>query len=571
MSRPAARRWLEGPLEGGGTRAAESLGLPARADDAAIARELVARVAATPPTAVEPAAIDRASREDGATAAASVLGRAKDLSDVRALELVVRGGPLRARREALARIATLLDEERLEPESVAQLDTLFSTLRDLDLTAALSRARRKLPGAAGREAKADDDAVHVVAERVLVAVRGFWEGEESEEPIGALDPEERALVMTRLGRTPDLLAAHVAAILDGSAPATDAARLEVLGQLRHAADPRLVPALGALLGSRRSELVLGAAQALSRTDDPRVGPMLVDALRRAAAPHERAVLAGALGRIGDTRGADWARRLLSASDAGSRRAALDAMTVLATPADVEALSLLAGETDPRALRLLALALGRTGDVRALGTLARLRSRGIGALEVDVEEAESMLRALVELRGEAPPAAEGAPVAPTDAATTPGRAVLRTSARPSLAARALGGLDWMLGGLWAWTGARARAMARFERAAARVPGWAAPLVALAESLFSSGDTARALGAIRRAIDADRSWVEAHARATALVSRVFLRRAEETARGGLRDVARGLLEEVLALDLRRAPSPLRFELERRLTTLGAEASP
>ena len=47
----------------------------------------------------------------------------------------------------------------------------------------------------------------------------------------------------------------------------------------------------------------------------------------------------------------------------------------------------------------------------------------------------------------------------------------------------------------------------------------------------------------------------------LARVFLRRAEEVEKSGRVDIARGLIEEMLALDLRRVPSELRFELTRR----------
>lgn len=564
MTDAARVRWLEGAAADGGTTL-PSLGLAAGADDAPLSRALAARVAATPLVLSEPKPVAPSSPEEGPTAAKSVFGRVADLSDARTLELVVRGGPLSARRLALLRIAKLLDEERLEPETVAHLDAFFSTVRDLDVAAACSVARRKLPGAAGREARAEDDAARAVTARLCEGVRAFWEGESSEEPLALLDPEARALALTRLGVAPDLVVAHIASLLDGSAPGAEAAlRLETLGTLRHAGDPRLCATLAALLFSPRSDLVLEAGRGLSRIDDPRVRPLLWRALSSAAAPHERAVLAGALGRAGDPRGVIWARRLLSASDAAARRAALEAMTVLAESADVDALAAIARETDLPTTRLCIAALGRTGDARALAVLSRIRARGVATLEADLEDAESVLTAQIELRGEAVPER-----GPGGAIATQGRAAIR-GATPGLWQRALGSLEWALGAVSTWVGARARAISHFQRAASRVPGWASPLVALADALLSTGDTASALAASRRAIEADRRWVEAHARAVGLVSRVFLRRAEETARGGLRDVARGLLEEVLALDLRRAPSALRFELERRLSTLAEDAS-
>ena len=57
---------------------------------------------------------------------------------------------------------------------------------------------------------------------------------------------------------------------------------------------------------------------------------------------------------------------------------------------------------------------------------------------------------------------------------------------------------------------------------------------------------------------------------VLARVFLRRAEEVEKGGRVDIARGLVEEVLTLDLRRVPSELRFELTRRQEQLRTRAS-
>ena len=51
----------------------------------------------------------------------------------------------------------------------------------------------------------------------------------------------------------------------------------------------------------------------------------------------------------------------------------------------------------------------------------------------------------------------------------------------------------------------------------------------------------------------------------VARCFLRRAEQVERDGRIAIARGLLHEVLTLDLRRVPSSLRFEIGQRHETL------
>jgi hypothetical protein len=49
---------------------------------------------------------------------------------------------------------------------------------------------------------------------------------------------------------------------------------------------------------------------------------------------------------------------------------------------------------------------------------------------------------------------------------------------------------------------------------------------------------------------------------------LHRAEQVEREGRDDVARGLVGEVLTLDLRRAPGTVRFELKRKHDVLRRE---
>ncbi len=84
----------------------------------------------------------------------------------------------------------------------------------------------------------------------------------------------------------------------------------------------------------------------------------------------------------------------------------------------------------------------------------------------------------------------------------------------------------------------------------------------------GRLAPALAAFRRALSADRDWVEAQIGVARAVARTFLRRAEEMERAGRRDIALGLLDEVRTLDLRRVDEPLRFEIGRRADRLRAE---
>jgi hypothetical protein len=73
--------------------------------------------------------------------------------------------------------------------------------------------------------------------------------------------------------------------------------------------------------------------------------------------------------------------------------------------------------------------------------------------------------------------------------------------------------------------------------------------------------RALGAFRRAIEVDRSWVERERAIILSFARVALRRAEEMEQAGRFDIACGLLDEVLRLDLRKVPGGLRLEVRRK----------
>ena len=73
--------------------------------------------------------------------------------------------------------------------------------------------------------------------------------------------------------------------------------------------------------------------------------------------------------------------------------------------------------------------------------------------------------------------------------------------------------------------------------------------------------QALSAFRRALESDKTWVERNVFAIRTLVRIFLRRSEEVEKSGRVDIARGLVEEALSLDLRRVPGELRFELSRR----------
>jgi tetratricopeptide (TPR) repeat protein len=185
---------------------------------------------------------------------------------------------------------------------------------------------------------------------------------------------------------------------------------------------------------------------------------------------------------------------------------------------------------------------------------------------EVEEAERTIRSSMELRGEEPPVAEL-----ERAADLAARTVLDEASRDPAIVRFRSWFDFAMANFWLVLGAATRAIARLEQAATRRPGWAAPLAALALHHARHDRSAQALGAFRRALDADRRWVERQTFVVRPLARAFLRRAEEVERAGRLDIARGLVDEALALDLRRVQTELRFELGRRQERLRVRGEP
>jgi tetratricopeptide (TPR) repeat protein len=129
---------------------------------------------------------------------------------------------------------------------------------------------------------------------------------------------------------------------------------------------------------------------------------------------------------------------------------------------------------------------------------------------------------------------------------------------------------VLGKLWLSLGAFSRALRRLETAAALQPDWVAPVLLEAMAYARRNQSAQALASFRRALGIDRAAVEDNSAATRMLAQAFLRRAEAMERDGRDDIAQGLLEEALAIDLRRAPSDLRFAIEQRLHALKIKAA-
>src|SRR5690606_27871820 len=131
-------------------------------------------------------------------------------------------------------------------------------------------------------------------------------------------------------------------------------------------------------------------------------------------------------------------------------------------------------------------------------------------------------------------------------------------------------DYLVGHLFVALGASAAGLERFERAVRRRPAWGPAWVAIAMLSAREGQNATALTAFRRALALDRRRLERNPLLARALARVFLRRAEEIRHDGRMDIARGLLGEVLAFDLRRAPTRLRTELERQRELLERQAA-
>ncbi len=592
MSRPppdvAAARLLRRLESGAGGDDAElrrALGLAAEATDRDMARSLVRAISAAQVATVGVSPHhERDEREPPPTALmtepdASFLGRlgargeatrpgVEQLEDVQTLLGVLRAGTLAQRRAAALRLGARLAEARdLSNEEVRAAATTLLSLRDVETAFEVSHAREALPGAHGRQARQETEEFAKLLEPLLRAIDDFWSGQASTDPIASLPPDQRAQLMVRLRDAPDVVVRHVSSVLDGSdGVATRQARLALLSSLRCSGDPRLVPGLVGLIATRNPDFVAEAARALAHIDDPRAHPAIAGAYDRSVVDAERAMLAGALALCGDVRGRDYVRKLLSSDDERALLAATAAMECLATVEDTAHLVPLLERSDPVLVAHAIRALGRTGDPRALPVLAELRgSLGLSGLWGDMEDAEASIRAHMELRGEELPEDTGA-----FQITVAARSEMEERKREPAMVRLRSWADFVVAHLWLAIGGAKRAIARFERSSARRAGWAPPLAAIALHHARKERTAQALAAFRRALEADQRWMERQVLVIGVLARVFLRRAEEVERGGRVDIARGLIEEVLTLDLRRVSSELRFELSRRQEQLRTRAS-
>ena len=188
------------------------------------------------------------------------------IDDVSTLLAVLRAGSRRQRRAALARLRErLVDRRLLQSDEVRKAIQTISKLRDVELGYELAQLRAELPGAPGRTARQEHEQWKRLAQRTQFEIRAFWEGQSSVDAFRGLPGDQRALLLMRVSELSDLVVHHITAIIegsDGSVPLES--RIGLITSLRYARDPRLVPALVAVLEAERGKLVASAARVLGR-------------------------------------------------------------------------------------------------------------------------------------------------------------------------------------------------------------------------------------------------------------------------------------------------------------------
>jgi len=558
----------------------EKLGCAADADDREVARALVRLVAASdleqigtqsispeaaqhpsvrPPTAVaaDPSFLGRlsASGTDGLSV--------ECIEDLPTILAVLRAGSWRQRRAALERLRERLRDRRLlHNDAVRKAIQTITELRDVELGQELAQARAELPGAQGRQARHEHDQWKRLAQRVESAIQVFWDGQSNAEPIQRLPGDQRALLLMRVSELPDVVAHHISAIIEGNdgwVPFDS--RIGLISSLRYATDPRLVPALISVVEAERGELVARAARVLGGIDDARIHPALAERFERSFVNEERVALAGALGMHGDCRGLGEVRGSLEETQPQLLLQSLEAMESLGSSENTDLVVRFLGHSDAAIAIQAARTAARIGDGRALDELTEMHdSTPVPALRAAIEDALSAIAARMELRGE-----EAVTIDWSEVGNKP---ALRKGARDSLPIIVFGWRDYFMGRMWLLLGRTTWANARFESAAARRNDWAVPLIGIGMAFARREQYALALPAFRRAIEVDRPRIERNPILVRAMAKSFLHRAEQVEREGREDVARGLVGEVLTLDLRRAPGTVRFELKRKHDVLRRE---
>jgi HEAT repeat protein len=560
-----------------------ALELPASSDELALARKLVEQIARQSIAGVsladevpQPGPGDesriivdgRASflmRLTTGGAAANVdLAR---ISDLRTLTAVLRAGNLRQRRAATLRIGELVADGHFSGDEARIASDALEHPRAVSTAYEAFSGIVRGSGAEGRRVRAASQQWEALAAQCEAELPPFWEGDRSEEPIMALPDHERVQLLMRTRDLSDDLVRHLSAVISGGDGAANRrTRAALIGALQYAGDPRLLPALRAVLIEGDSELFAGAARALGHIDDPRARTALRALYQRTTAPEQRLLLAGALGLAGDGRGLGYVREVLAKGDDRLLRFALEALSELGGSDDVQAVTELLTRREPVLVLQAVQTLGRIGDARALVPLSELaRNAKSSGLRAEIEDAQDAIHARMELLGEEPFALGLA----THSFDTAKRVALVKRKDPA-AVRLRARFAYLMGQFWLSVGAFGRALPRLEAASALRPDWVAPVLSVAMAYARRDESAQALASFRRALGIDQKAVENHRAPARMLAHCFLRRAEAMARAGREDIARGLLEEALSIDLRKAPSDLRFALEQRLQALEVKAA-
>jgi tetratricopeptide (TPR) repeat protein len=497
------------------------------------------------------------------TGDASLLGRLEvdattelpTLGDPRTLVLTLRAGSLRLRRATVNRLTKLIAEGRVSSDHLADVEAELASLRDAALEYELRRALASFRGTESRRVMDEETETfsRIIAELDRAMV-GFWQGERTTEPVTDLASEHRAMLLLRLRDAPDAVARHIAAVIEGDDGAVSAeTRRGLLDSLRHCADRRLVPSLIAVIEAGAPEVALPAARVLGRMDDGRATSALRSAYHRTVVESHRCVMAGALGFAGDPLGAELVRNVFrSSADPKARGAALEALEALGAPDDALRIAEAFASFSSRDLLHAVYVAGRIGDSRVLGPLDELQSGSAEpALRVEIEEARKAILARLELRGEIP-----ANYAVVEVDVKPEI----IAEKPPIVRQFVGFRHYLVGMIFMAIGLRDRAIGRFSASAEVLTWWAIPLISIGAIYAKQHDYGQALTAYRRALEREPRRVQANAITMRLLSRCFLRRAEQLTRDGSRDIAAGLVAEANRLDLRKAPSVIRFELAR-----------
>jgi HEAT repeat protein len=558
----------------------EELGFPADADDREVARALVRLIAADDLEQIGMQSINpEAARHPSlrppteVTADPSFLGRlstsgtdglsVEHIDDISTVLAVLRAGSRRQRRAALTRLREQLHDRRLlQTDAVRKAIQTVIAVRDVELGHELAQTRAELPGTQGRQARHEHDQWKRLAQSTAAMIRAFWDGQSNVEPIHVLPGDQRALLLMRMSELPDVVVYHISAIIegnDGYVPLES--RIGLIASLRYATDPRLVPALTAVVEAERGELVARAARVLGGIDDVRVQPALAERFERSFVNEERIALAGALGMHGDCRGLAEVRNSLEEDQPQLLLQSLEAMESLGSPEHTVLIAKFLDHPDVGISIQAVRTTARIGDGRVLDELTkRHNATSVPALRAAIEDALSAIAARMELRGE-----EAVTIDWSEVGNKPAP---HRGARDSLPAIVLGWRDYFMGRLWFLLGRMTWSIARFESAAARRNGWAVPLIGIGMAFARREQYASALPAFRRAIEVDRPRIERNPILVRAMAKSFLHRAEQVEREGRDDVARGLIGEVLTLDLRRAPGTVRFELKRKHDVLRRE---